>query len=99
VTKISKPDGFCDEAWKTISHYEFALSQGHTEPFFGGSWIENHEVAITCCNDEIRPVVLKRETENEKINNCLCKQKITGDSKECYRTRHYHSKLNTSHPI
>ena len=99
VTDISKPDGFCDEAWKTISHYAFALSHGHTEPFFGGSWIENPEVAITCCNDGIRPVVFKMETANEKINNCLCKQTITGDSIECYRTRHYHSKLNTSHPI
>ena len=65
VTDISKPDGFCDEAWKAISHYAFALSHGHTEPFFGGSWIENPEVAITCCNDGIRPVVFKMETVNE----------------------------------
>ena len=65
VTDISKPDGFCAEAWKTISHYAFALSHGHTEPFFGGSWIENPEVAITCCNDGIRPVVFKMETANE----------------------------------
>ena len=66
ATRAGQKIDFYDlEAWKTISHYAFALSHGHTEPFFGGSWIENPEVAITCCNDGIRPVVFKMETANE----------------------------------
>lgn len=65
ITDISKPDGFCDEAWKAISHFAFALSQGNTEQFFSGSWIEKPGVAITCCNDGLRPVVFKMEAVDE----------------------------------
>ena len=36
----AKPDGFCDEAWKAIYQYAFALAHGAGEaPFYYGDWI------------------------------------------------------------
>lgn len=36
----AKPDGFCDEAWKAIYQYVFALAHGATkEPFYYSDWI------------------------------------------------------------
>ena len=64
-TDWSKPDGFCDEAWKAIYQYAFALSHG-SEVFYYGDWIEKPGVAICSCNDGIRPVIFKIErTANE----------------------------------
>ena len=48
-----KPEGFCDEAWKAIYAYAFALTSGGT--VFGQSR------CITCCNDGARPVVFMLE--------------------------------------
>lgn len=61
ITDFSKPEGFCDEAWKAISHYAFALAHGNTEPFYGGQWVREAGTAITCCNDGLRPVIFKME--------------------------------------
>jgi uncharacterized repeat protein (TIGR04076 family) len=58
----AKPDGFCDEAWKAIYQYVFALSHGAEDSlFYYGDWIKKPGVAIACCNDGIRPVVFKIE--------------------------------------
>lgn len=63
----AKPDGFCDEAWKAIYQYVFALSHG-SEVFYYGDWIEKPGVAICSCNDGIRPVIFKIErTEDESL--------------------------------
>ena len=36
----AKPEGFCDEAWKAIYQYVFALSHGSgRELFYYGDWI------------------------------------------------------------
>lgn len=57
-----KPEGFCDEAWKAIYQYVFALSHGAgTESFYYGDWIKTPGVAICCCNDGLRPVIFKLE--------------------------------------
>ena len=59
-----KPDYFCDEAWKAIQHYVFALSH-NSDPFYNGNWIKIPGVAICSCNDGIRPVIFKIERTEE----------------------------------
>lgn len=58
------PDGFCDEAWKAIYQYVFALSHGSGRNgclFYYGDWIRTPGVAICSCNDGLRPVIFKIE--------------------------------------
>ena len=58
----AKPDGLCDEAWKAIYQYVFALSHGaQNQLFYYGDWINKNGVAICCCNDGLRPVIFKLE--------------------------------------
>jgi len=58
----AKPDGFCDEAWKAIYQYVFALAHGAgAEPFYYDDWIKEPGVAICSCNDGLRPVIMKLE--------------------------------------
>ena len=43
----AKPDGLCDEAWKAIYQYVFALAHGAgRETFYYGDWIRKPGVAI-----------------------------------------------------
>lgn len=63
----AKPDGFCDEAWKAIYQYVFALAHGATkEPFYYGDWISKPVMAICSCNDGLRPVIFKLEATDEE---------------------------------
>lgn len=63
----ARPDGFCDEAWKAIYQYVFALAHGAgKEPFYYGDWIAKPGVAICCCNDGLRPVIFKLEATDEE---------------------------------
>ncbi len=58
----AKPDGFCDEAWKAIYQYVFALAHGAEDGlFYYGDWIKQKGVAICSCNDGLRPVIMKLE--------------------------------------
>ena len=58
----AKPEGFCDEAWKAIYQYVFALSHGESsDVFYYGDWIRKPGVAICSCNDGLRPVIFKLE--------------------------------------
>lgn len=57
----AKPDGFCDEAWKAIYQYVFALAHGAEEIWYFGDWIKKPGVAIVSCNDGLRPVIMKLE--------------------------------------
>ena len=42
----AKPEGFCDEAWKAIYQYAFALAHGAgKELFYYGDWIRKPGVA------------------------------------------------------
>ena len=62
----AKPDGFCDEAWKAIYQYVFALAHGSgKELFYYGDWIRKPGVAICSCKDGIRPVIFKFEATDE----------------------------------
>lgn len=63
----AKPDGFCDEAWKAIYQYVFALAHGAGEGhFYYGDWIRQPGVAICSCNDGLRPVIFKIEATTEE---------------------------------
>jgi uncharacterized repeat protein (TIGR04076 family) len=66
---FARPDGFCDEAWKAIYQYVFALANGAGSDgslFYFGDWIRVPEVAICSCNDGLRPVVFKIERTGEE---------------------------------
>ncbi|MCU7190229.1 MULTISPECIES: TIGR04076 family protein [Turicibacter] len=65
----AKPEGLCDEAWKAMYQYVFALSH-ESETFYYGDWIDKKGVAICSCNDGIRPVIFKiiRTDEESQIN-------------------------------
>ncbi len=57
------PQGFCDEAWKAIHQYVFALAHGAGKTlFYYGDWIRVPGVAVCSCNDGLRPVIFKLES-------------------------------------
>lgn len=61
-TDFAKPEGFCDEAWKAIYQYVFALCHGAGDGlFYDGDWIRKPGLAICACNDGLRPVIFKLE--------------------------------------
>ena len=63
----AKPEGLCDEAWKAIYQYVFALAHGAgNEVFYYGDWIRKPGTAICSCNDGLRPVIFKLETTQEE---------------------------------
>ena len=63
----AKPEGFCDEAWKAIYQYVFALSHGSgRELFYYGAWIRKPGVAVCSCNDGLRPVIFKLEATDQE---------------------------------
>ena len=62
----AKPEGLCDEAWKAIYQYVFALAHGAgKELFYYGDWIRKPGVAVCSCNDGLRPVIFKLEATDE----------------------------------
>ena len=62
----AKPEGLCDEAWKAIYQYVFALAHGAGDGlFYYGDWIRKPGVAICSCNDGLRPVIFKLEATDE----------------------------------
>ncbi len=62
----AKPEGFCDEAWKAVYQYVFALAHGADKAlFYYGDWIKEPGVAIVSCNDGLRPVILKLEATDK----------------------------------
>jgi TIGR04076 family protein len=63
----AKPDGLCDEAWKAIYQYVFALAHGAgNQLFYYKDWIKKPGVAICSCNDGLRPVIFKLEATGEE---------------------------------
>lgn len=62
----TKPEGLCDEAWKSIYQFAFALSHGAgSDLFYGGEWVRKPDVAICSCSDGLRPVIFKLEKTDE----------------------------------
>ena len=65
----AKPEELCDEAWKAIYQYVFALAHRAPEDdslFYYGDWIRKPGVAICSCNDGLRPVIFKLEVTGEE---------------------------------
>ncbi|MBO4453276.1 MAG: TIGR04076 family protein [Clostridia bacterium] len=59
----SRPEGFCDSAWDTVSPFVMALAHG-AEDFYGG-WMKNKKSAMISCNDGFRPVSFLLEATGE----------------------------------
>lgn len=59
-----KPKGLCDNAWKSMVEYCFALAHGG-EGIFGGSWMKDKKSALVSCNDGFRPVSYLLEATDE----------------------------------
>jgi uncharacterized repeat protein (TIGR04076 family) len=53
----SRPEGFCEYAWQAI------LPMAHT--LAGGGQVFGLDWNIACCNDGVRPVILKLEAVEE----------------------------------
>lgn len=66
----ARPEGFCDEAWKAIYQYVFALAHGTGDNglFYYGDWIRKPGVAICSCNDGLRPVIFKIERTDQQAH-------------------------------
>ena len=63
----AKQDGLCDEEWKDIYKYVFAMENGAgKETFYYVDWIRKPGVAICSCNDGLRPVIFKLEATEER---------------------------------
>ena len=59
----SKPEGFCDSAWESISAFVRELANGGGD-FYDG-WMKNDKSAMISCNDGFRPVSFLLETIEE----------------------------------
>ena len=58
----AKPEELCDEAWKAIYQYVFALAHGGGDfTFYFDDWMRVPGRAIVSCNDGLRPVIMKLE--------------------------------------
>jgi uncharacterized repeat protein (TIGR04076 family) len=53
---LSMPEGFCESAWRAISHNVRTLFYGGVLPHH-----EEGDVAVNCCTDGLRPVIFKIE--------------------------------------
>ena len=65
---FQKTDGLCDNAWKSMMEYVFALAHGG-ENFYDGE-ICNSKQFIASCNDGIRPVsyLIKSIDDDETLS-------------------------------
>lgn len=56
-----KPDGLCNEAWKSMEPFVTSLANGIGN-FYDG-WMKNPNSAMISCNDGFRPVSFYIEVE------------------------------------
>lgn len=61
------PDGFCQEAWKSMREFVEVLAQGGgnfyaSTPDGNDGWMRNPNSAMISCNDGFRPVSFLLET-------------------------------------
>lgn len=55
-----KPEGLCDSAWDSMSHFVMTLAYGGEDIYEG--WMKNKRSAMISCNDGFRPVSFLIET-------------------------------------
>ncbi len=58
-----KPEGLCESAWESMSHFVMTLAHGGGD-FYDG-WMKNPKSAMISCNDGFRPVSFLIETMDE----------------------------------
>ena len=71
---FAKPEGFCDEAWKAIYQYVFAMCHMEGDTLIYGDWIQTPGVSINSCNDGIRTVVFKITRLEEPATNLFVQE-------------------------
>lgn len=59
-----KPQGLCDNAWKSMMEYAMTLAHGG-ENFYDG-WMADRKSAMISCNDGFRPVSYYLEALDEE---------------------------------
>lgn len=59
----ARPEGLCEEAWKTMHEFVEVLASGGGN-FYDG-WMKNPNSAMISCNDGFRPVSFLIETVEE----------------------------------
>lgn len=59
-----KPEGMCDNAWKSMMEYCMVFAHGGSCIYEGG-WTADDNAAVVCCNDGFRPVSFRIEATNE----------------------------------
>ena len=62
----SKPEGFCDSAWESISSFAMTLAHGGENLYDG--WMKNKKSAMISCNDGFRPVSFLIEALEENVS-------------------------------
>jgi uncharacterized repeat protein (TIGR04076 family) len=60
-----KPEGLCDDAWRAMQHYVFALA-AQASDIYEDRWLKSQKVIINTCPDGFRPVVFKLEAIDDK---------------------------------
>lgn len=61
-----KPEGLCDNAWKSMLEYVMTLAHGG-ENFYSG-WMKDKKTAMIACNDGFRPVSYLLEATDEEAD-------------------------------
>lgn len=61
-----KPEGLCDNAWKSMQDYVIALAHGARD-FYDGE-LKNDNQFIASCNDGFRPVSFLIEATDEEAD-------------------------------
>ena len=59
----SRPEGFCESAWESVSAFVMTLAHGGGN-FYDG-WMKNEKSALISCNDGFRPVSFLLEALDE----------------------------------
>lgn len=62
----SKPEGFCDSAWESLSPFVMTLAHGGQDLYDG--WMKNRRSAMISCNDGFRPVSFLVEALEEQAD-------------------------------
>ena len=62
----SKPEGFCDSAWESLSPFVMTLAHGGQDLYDG--WMKNPRSAMISCNDGFRPVSFLIEALDEQAD-------------------------------
>lgn len=66
-----KPEGLCDNAWKSMMEYCMTLAQGGGN-FYDGNFTDP-KIFIASCNDGFRPVSFLIEGTDEEIDKYVVK--------------------------